>query len=97
MKTTNEQSQQAEATKTAKTAKKSATKSKFADYVFQSSSAYGITVEVLCMAPDASKAEILEAVTNAGIDVKAHKNAVTTGISQSKKVIELLRSNELMK
>ena len=98
MKTTNEQSQTAEATKTAKKATNSAKSTKQAEsHKFQSSSAYGVTVEALCMKPDASKEEILKTVTDAGIDVKASKNAVQTGISQAKKVIQLLRSNELMK
>lgn len=75
------------------TATKEATKAATTKEAVPTKSAYGTTIEVVCGNPDASKQEILKQVKSSGIDIEAHKNAVQTGISQAKKIIDLLKQN----
>lgn len=62
-------------------------------------SAYGGTVELICedltLLNDRAKLESKLAAL--GVDVKNSKNAINTGVSQTRNVIKLLVSNGLLK
>lgn len=59
----------------------------------QSQSAYGLTVETICQNPNITKEELLTILEANNINIKASSSAITTGISQTVKVIRLLNQN----
>lgn len=65
---------------------------------FKSSSAYGLTVELICsdLSLLEDRPKLLELLQKHGIDPKQSKNAVSTGISQTRNVVKLLQSNNQM-
>ncbi len=60
-------------------------------------SAYGLTVALMCAAPDQTKDELVKKLKAAGIDVALKASAVNTGYTTIRKIVGLLRANKLMK
>ena len=63
----------------------------------QTDSAYGSTVAAICQNPNLSKDELFKILEAKNINIKASKSAITTGISQTIKVIRLLNQNGFLK
>lgn len=62
-------------------------------------SAYGSTVELICkdLALLNDRDKLNSELKKLGIEAEEHKNAVQTGISQTRKVVELLVQNNYLK